>query len=400
MRVYSARSMTGGQETRTSYGTNDGVRAGEGSPAGDLPINLEDLRSPEGRGGLEARFAFSDQDKPSLGDLFATRIAPTLLRVSKFDIGDPQADVPASITAMLADNESRGIVWGYLTENGLPKFYLERHQVHALVAGLLQYDNQDESTAYPALVNVAKCVTRIYSRDKELYQALGDFFRDRQLAPDLLAELAVPFRNLETHNVELDRDLLPWRDLFKAQADESLLRGFLSEAADRMYRRQFSTYDHLLSVVCGAEKVNLLPNLERVLFPNQGELVPTLRDVAVSFLREFGRVFVKHASRWSAIFILVGLMDWASAGVGPFFAFVGLGTAVSGLASSAVQCLGRGVSAFAKRSALQDDFIRYVSSPTFSDFKRQVFEKLSGQGERPELVPLIKRLGDDLNATR
>ena len=216
----------------------------------------------------------------------------------------------------------------------------------------------------------------------------------------LLSQRLPPTPVVATHNVELEIDFLPWCDLFKAQADESLLRGFLSEAANRMGRGQFSTYDHLLSVVCGADKVKLLPNLEEALFPNQQALVPPVFDVSMSLLREFGRVFGKHASRWSAVVIPVGIVDWASAGVGPFVAFVGLGTAVCGLASSTVQFLGRVLSVFAKRNALRDDFVRYVSSPTFSDFKRQVFEKLSGQGERPELVPLIKRLEDDLNTSR
>jgi len=340
-----------------------------------------------------------DQNKQALEDRFAHSIVPTLLAITAFNIADPKAEVPTSITEMLKDPGSREGVWRYLGKNGLPNFNLDRHQVHALVAGLLPYVEQDQTSAHPAVVRVAQCVTRLDSRDEELYQALGEFLRDKQLPKDLVAELSGPFRKLQTKNVKLTQDLLPWCDLFKAQADEVLLLQFWKEAAKPVLGGKFSSYDHLLSVVCGAEKVRLLPELERVLFPNQQESVPPSVDVSVSSLREFGHIFGNHAAKWSVLFIAVSSMDFAPTGVLPFVAVAGLGTALCGLASSSFQYFWRGLSVSGRRSALREDLPSYVSSRAFQDFKSRVYQKLLTLGTGSVLTPLIQRLEDDLSAT-
>ena len=88
------------------------------------------------------------------------------------------------------------------------------------------------------------------SADMTTYELAGKTALNAAL-PDFMIELlAQPFAAYATHNAERVPTLTPWMKLFIERGSEEVCAIFLDTLAKRLEAAEFSSYDHILSVLC------------------------------------------------------------------------------------------------------------------------------------------------------
>jgi hypothetical protein len=231
-------------------------------------------------------------------DTLARSLVSALDKVRRFDMKSGLQGVPSALKDLVSDAAMRAGLWQALAQEGMPtRSSFSREQTQALIVALLPYWKQDGPNATTAALRAA-LEEGCGQPDHALYKILGEACACVDIDPVLLKELSVPFNAFSCLNVEQDSDLKAWSNVFSAQADESVLVEIAIELECRLFHKQFSGYDHLLTALCNAQNeagLNLLADLVQPESRVGSKALVALRSLLSSVAREvavFGAIGV------------------------------------------------------------------------------------------------------------
>lgn len=301
---------------------------------------------------------------PSLGDRFRSEVLALLSAIRTVDSSDSDSPRIRELQAVLANPEVRAVAWEHIGAHGVP-CNLSLQQRRILAATLMPYIETDKEQSWNAFSRMTTLAAS--STDMTTYELAGRTALRAGL-PDFMVELlAQPFAEYATHNAARVPALAPWMKLFIERGSEEACGILLNALARRLEAAEFSSYDHILNVLCQSRQPLALYAIQNFATP------PIFDDKAINppmvFLLGLGVVDAARVLPCAAI---------AAYLLGGFETLTSQFTPLSALA------FGFAYTWIVRRPALQELAREHVAqtqalakSPHYRHFVNQVFEKLS-----------------------
>ena len=184
---------------------------------------------------------------PSLRDRFRSDIVPLLSAIGNVDPSDTNSTNIRDFRLRLKDPELRAVAWEHIGVYGVPH-NLSLSQQQIVAATLMPYVATDQEQSWSAFVRMTALAAS--SEDMKTYELAGKIALSAGL-PDFMIELlAQPFAEYATHNAERVPALAQWMKLFVEQGSEGACGILIDSMVRRLDAAEFSSYDHILSVLC------------------------------------------------------------------------------------------------------------------------------------------------------
>ena len=326
-------------------------------------------------------------DPSSLDQLTVTHIAnsfrelvyPAIVSCKDFSLKAPNDPHAIHLGELFQDPERRQTTWMYLATQGMP-WNLSQGQQHALISSLVPYIAQDASYSWPGVYILTE--HSVSTDDMVMYKLLGEVVRSSEIPEEMLLVLSGCFLQCSTHNVSRQPAYTPWMELFLEKGDARVFHLANAELRERVFSGEFSTYDHILTLMCRSQSQDTADILRRSVSP------PTppreLPELPLKTLLTLGASGMLTTLPFSAAFSL--LTD----GVSGVFS---LQTLLGALFSSAL------ITVTAYRRTFHELFAQEVremqeilSCPSYLHYADQVYGKLC------ELLPTRPRVAETLNS--
>lgn len=184
---------------------------------------------------------------PSLRDRFRSEVLPLVSAIRNVDPSDSNSPRIQELQAAIEDPQVRAVAWEHIGVYGVPH-NLSLSQRQILAATLMPYVETDKEQSWNAFVRMTALAAA--SEDMKTYELAGKTALHVQL-PDFMIELlAQPFAEYATHNAERVPALAPWMKLFVEQGSEGTCAILIDTMVRKLDAVEFSSYDHILSVLC------------------------------------------------------------------------------------------------------------------------------------------------------
>jgi hypothetical protein len=139
------------------------------------------------------------------------------------------------------------VAWDHIGAYGVPH-NLSLSQQQILAATLMPYVGIDKDQSWSALVRMTALAAS--SADMKTYELAGKTALGAELPDFMIQLLALPFAAYVTHNAERIPALAPWMKLFVDHGSQDTCAILIDTLIRRLEAAEFSSYDHILSVLC------------------------------------------------------------------------------------------------------------------------------------------------------
>ena len=214
-----------------------------------IEFNLADVVMPSRDAYQESADAFKrlEEFTGDLRDYYSSQIQP-LLRESISKSATGSLTPLPKLTDMLGDGQVRGRILLRIAAYGLPQ-ERSRGEEELLIACLVPYVG-DNPLYYAAEREIANVAARKYPH---LYQALGEHCLTKQVPDECLCFMTGAFLEYATHNAKNDPRIAPWVTSFSGVKEPAVYEAMIDELLEQIQKGRLSSYDHIVSVLCGTE---------------------------------------------------------------------------------------------------------------------------------------------------
>jgi hypothetical protein len=199
---------------------------------------------------------------------FALVFAPVLDECRGYNINSGPAGIPQALRDFVADPDNRELAWTALLYVGIPK-NLSASQGHALMMSLLPHLVHGDASEMVQTSILIVAQQAADGRDYDLYRAIGEACSAAPITPKIMDFFAVPFCELSCHNLQQDKALKIWSDIFIERASQKSLGVMAGVILKRVGSGEKSSYDHLLTTLCKARDPVGISLLEFLMNPVQ-----------------------------------------------------------------------------------------------------------------------------------
>lgn len=183
----------------------------------------------------------------SLGDRFRSLIIAPLSSIRGLEASDSRSSGIRAFRALLENSDVRAVAWEHIGVYGVsPTLSLSQQQV--LAATLMPYVKIDQERSWNALIKMAQHAAS--SQDMTTYELAGRAALNAKLPAAMIELLAMPFAEYATHNAARVPALAPWMELFIDHGSEDTCTILIDTMIRKLEAAEFSSYDHILSVLC------------------------------------------------------------------------------------------------------------------------------------------------------
>ena len=198
-------------------------------------------------GQSESSLKVTHEPTLSQSDRFRTQVLAPLEAIRGLDPSDASSPKMRDFKTRFEDSGVRAVAWEHIGAFGVSSA-LTLAQQQILAASLMPYVVTDQERSWNALIKMAQHAAS--SQDMTTYELAGISALAANLPDATIEHLAVPFAGYTTHNAEQVPALSPWIKLFVERGSEATCAILIDTLIQRLWAAQFSSYDHILSVLC------------------------------------------------------------------------------------------------------------------------------------------------------
>jgi hypothetical protein len=360
--------------------------ANRAAPTGDLPQD-----SAHALGNIAAANSPSSSSTPvttpaELIQRFALVFAPVLDECRGYDINSGPAGLPQALRDFVTDPDNRELAWTALLHVGIPK-NLSASQGHALMMSLLPHLVHGDASEMIQSSILIVAHQAADSRDYDLYRAIGEACSAAPITPKFMDLFVVPFCELSCHNLQQDKALKIWSDIFIERASQKSLGVMAGVILQRVGSGEKSSYDHLLTTLCKARDPVGISLLEFLTNPVQ-EKYQAVSMPQVTRRKITPKDLVKDAVAIVSIGVAAAVADVL---LSPSVGYI---VALAGGALWAVYAVSRRkVQQPPKPVSRELDEVR--QSPSFAHLIERIYEKLVALAPRNPQASALKEAMDN-----
>jgi hypothetical protein len=184
-------------------------------------------------------------------ELFWPKLGPIVDSLQRANSNSTRIECSKQLEGFLAIHENREIVWDFVAGHGIPKGLRPQERLE-FARTILPFVSPEESRSIQALVKISQ--QAVEAKHQELYKIVGERCLSVELDSTVMRELAGAFASYETHNIEREECLAPWDKLFVEKGDGNVFRACAAAIQSRVESNEFSSFDHLVAVLCRAHQ--------------------------------------------------------------------------------------------------------------------------------------------------